>query len=682
MSLSPQELTEAVIYNESHAEIVGWKDFQLEIGLFFELVSPFRSEDFAQAVADWQASHSSLTTVNGQLEPTSWKYLKIELNWGHYLVVNGELISDIYANSNPSIEIKNWLDVDSQGNDLVFHHSNPKPWDNNARNILRHSNNIDTIILHETGGWGGDLKSAPSEEWRIGKIGAHFKISEKGIIVQYYDTARYLNHAGAFNSNSIGIEFTNPSDRGEFAEGRHLVSRYREERDFVTIFNGKLYMVPSITQMEGLHKLLSIISSAMNFDLDDPSLWKSYSQIENTFQLDTFEQSLINQLEGLPGIFAHSCINKQKWDGFFQNLCMFLVFVKALSLEDAYNLSKNLISTGKNVVNIPNFKELQGELRTVAVMNDVVFVGGRWAHSNILQKSTEYSFWTEVGGGVNGDVFTMAADGENLLVGGNFTGAGNSDINKIARWDGSTWHSVGLRMPDNFWVHKIIKTYSSFYVILTASFGHIGEYAKIWTLNNGAWQELPESGLARNSSINSIIDYGNTQIIGGRLRIGGGALGPTTGYMLAQWDLLEMKWKDFKGFGILPSNVINGVIHSILYANNSLFFAGTFANSDRHLVKVYDGLAISDNPGEFKGGIVRVLHRHKGQIYAGGDFNSVGENDSIKKIAKWNGYSWEAVVKGVGTISNVHDIVSTDSGIYIVGSNEGGSYPMVLFIED
>ena len=57
--------------------------------------------------------------------------------------------------------------------------------------------------------------------------------------------------------------------------------------------------------------------------------------------------------------------------------------------------------------------------------------------------------WLDVGGGVSSlsggstDVNALATDGQQLFATGYFTAAGGTQVNGIARWDGSVWRSLG-----------------------------------------------------------------------------------------------------------------------------------------------------------------------------------------------------------------------------------------------
>ncbi len=84
-----------------------------------------------------------------------------------------------------------------------------------------------------------------------------------------------------------------------------------------------------------------------------------------------------------------------------------------------------------------------------------LFVGGNFTQAGPLEAYNIARWsgtgWTAVGIGLNGPVYAMAVYDEdgagpqkpNLIVGGLFTLAGGSPANRIARWNGSAWSTLG-----------------------------------------------------------------------------------------------------------------------------------------------------------------------------------------------------------------------------------------------
>lgn len=100
-----------------------------------------------------------------------------------------------------------------------------------------------------------------------------------------------------------------------------------------------------------------------------------------------------------------------------------------------------LIGLGQNGMN--------GYVNSIAVIGDEVYVGGNFTGPgapNISRFNRSEQRWrsvgTPLGNGVDNTVLTLAASGTNVYVGGYFGHAGGIDANCIARWDGWSWSAL------------------------------------------------------------------------------------------------------------------------------------------------------------------------------------------------------------------------------------------------
>lgn len=91
-------------------------------------------------------------------------------------------------------------------------------------------------------------------------------------------------------------------------------------------------------------------------------------------------------------------------------------------------------------------------VNTIAATGNEVYVGGNFTSARMSQpRGTVASniakwngtSWSTVGGGVDGTVNAIALSGNNVYVGGTFTLAGTVDANYIAMWDGTKWRPLG-----------------------------------------------------------------------------------------------------------------------------------------------------------------------------------------------------------------------------------------------
>ena len=93
--------------------------------------------------------------------------------------------------------------------------------------------------------------------------------------------------------------------------------------------------------------------------------------------------------------------------------------------------------------------EVQGgrQLSALAVSGSDLYVGGYFyvgGRDTAIAKWNG-STWSTLGSGVGdlGRVYALAVSGSNLYVGGRFATAGGTGANNIAKWDGTTWSALG-----------------------------------------------------------------------------------------------------------------------------------------------------------------------------------------------------------------------------------------------
>ena len=107
----------------------------------------------------------------------------------------------------------------------------------------------------------------------------------------------------------------------------------------------------------------------------------------------------------------------------------------------------------------------------LAVSGSNVYAGGSFmsAGGNIANQIARWngSSWSPLGSGMGGGTYTpyvraLAVSGSDLYVGGEFTTAGGTPANHIAKWDGSSWSALGSGLDND--VYAVAVAGSDLYV--------------------------------------------------------------------------------------------------------------------------------------------------------------------------------------------------------------------------
>jgi len=225
------------------------------------------------------------------------------------------------------------------------------------------------------------------------------------------------------------------------------------------------------------------------------------------------------------------------------------------------------------------------------------------------------SSWSALGNGVNGTVRAIAISGGNVYVGGSFTLAGGNSANNIAKWNGSSWSAIGSGVGSTVNAIAISGT-GDIYVggAFTTAGGNTANYIAKWNSFTG-WSSL-DYGL--NNTVNALAISGSDMYVGGNFTSAGG--------MSAKYIA---KWNSITGWASLGYGANNGTNTNV----NAISVAGS-------------------------------------DIYVGGAFTTAGGN-TANYIAKWNATNgWSTLVDGsyIGVNSVVYALkVDSTAKRMIVG---------------
>lgn len=307
-------------------------------------------------------------------------------------------------------------------------------------------------------------------------------------------------------------------------------------------------------------------------------------------------------------------------------------------------------------------------IRSVLSSPRTVFVASALALAGSLQAQCTYSWPASFGSGFN-DVANCATVDRcgDLIVGGRFTTAGGASAARIARWDGSSWNTLGSGMDFDV---TALTTTSTGDVIAAGAFTTAGG---VTTNGVARWDGATWSALGTGldpfapfgPAANAVIEMPNGDIVvAGQFSGAGG----TAANHIARWD--GSTWNAMgPGF--------NGPVRDLALAGSDLIAVGSFTTAGGlavNRVARWNGSnwsAIGSGLGIFSASAVAVS-KTSGDIYVGGAFSSAG-GTTVNNIARFTGSNWTSV--GLGAASPVTSLLALPDGDILVG----GAFTVVGF---
>lgn len=328
-------------------------------------------------------------------------------------------------------------------------------------------------------------------------------------------------------------------------------------------------------------------------------------------------------------------------------------------------------------------------VRAIAVMGKDVYVGGRFGSAGGVSVSGiarwDGSTWSNVGGGIDfcrgifcfPTTYAMEVKGQELIVGGNFGSIGGVPANKVAKWDGSKWSTIGAGVdicegPDCVTVQSIALSGDKIYAVgnIITDVKEVGGTVRVpgFAIWDGAsWSPLGGGvvGDSLTASINSIAVSGSDAYIGGNFRSAGGVATSN----IARWTGSE--WAALGGgvegcVSANPSFPCSAYVATIAVKENDVYVGGRFSaagGSSANNIARWDG-ARWHPLGSGANGLVMKIAVHGDWIYAGGTFTEI---DGVKAngLARFDGAKWSPVGSGVNGFVDV--IAFSDEHVYVAG---------------
>jgi hypothetical protein len=258
--------------------------------------------------------------------------------------------------------------------------------------------------------------------------------------------------------------------------------------------------------------------------------------------------------------------------------------------------------------------------------------------------------WTPLGGGLNESAFALAIYNGQLIAGGAFDTAGSTQVNRIARWNGTAWSALWVPPP-------VVTAFANLGSKLIVAGAFTQSTTNGVPANNimawdGARKEPLQIGVNSISvgpdgevaSVRALTSYtdGFGQFTTRRLVVGGyfTSAGGVPANRIAMWNDPNLTAPSWSTMG----DGFNAGVFAVERFNNQTYAGGEFTMSGGTSVnRIARWTGSSWAPlGSGMNGNVYALKSFNGQLYAGGDFGTAG-GVTTGGLARWNGSSWSNV---------------------------------------
>jgi hypothetical protein len=293
-----------------------------------------------------------------------------------------------------------------------------------------------------------------------------------------------------------------------------------------------------------------------------------------------------------------------------------------------------------------------------------VFAGGYFNYAGGVRVNKiamwDAASWKDVGGGVTvdpphtGDIDALVFDRFGLLyAGGYFTRAGGVPVNNVARWDGSTWSSLG----DGIWSGHSWDTVNALAadnrgnVFAGGNFTMAGgiNAVNIARWNGDTWSPVGggiQSSRNSTSWVSSMLVDGQNIYTGGEFDLAGS----TPVKSIARWN--GDSWDTLQGGAWRDNNPPD--VRSLAINRDGMIYAAGYFNMAggkcARSIAVWDGADWSGlgKSTSTDGAITTMIPDQQGGYYVAGEFDCAG-GQVANHIAHWDGVSWSTMGNGLGS---------------------------------
>ncbi|MBO2009353.1 hypothetical protein [Hymenobacter negativus] len=279
--------------------------------------------------------------------------------------------------------------------------------------------------------------------------------------------------------------------------------------------------------------------------------------------------------------------------------------------------------------------------------------------------------------GADGVVIAVVRAGTDIYIGGQFTVVGGVEANRIAKWNGTAWSSLGTGNSNGVGDPLNSNLYgSSVNALAVASNGDVyvgGKFDQaggaaannVAKWNGSAWSSL---GTGAGNGVDNLVNVLAVSS-SGAVYVGGGftQAGGLAANRVAKWN--GTAWSSL---GTGASNGVNSGVNALAVASNGdVYIGGYFSQAGgvtANSVAKWNGTVWSSlgTGNGVDGPVIALAMSSSGEVYIGGFFSQVDGVAAIC-VAKWNGTAWSSLGTGNGVGGPVNALAVSGSGEVYVG---------------
>jgi len=245
------------------------------------------------------------------------------------------------------------------------------------------------------------------------------------------------------------------------------------------------------------------------------------------------------------------------------------------------------------------------------------------------------------GTGTNNTVIAMAEYQGDLIAAGRFLQAGGISVNRIARWDGSSWHAMGTGFDNE--VRALAVFNGELYAagIFSGDGPGTVPFAGMARWNGSQWNACPVPDPLT-------YDYRDLYVFNGQLYTTKHTMYTSFEVRVSRFD--GTTWTDLPGTFTGPENY--RYLYELGEFQGNLIAGGVFDSvngTEAQRIAMFDGtqwvslgFPVAGETGGILQGRVHAIIEYDGQLFAGGIFANFQDTIFGPSTASWDGTAWTA----------------------------------------